>query len=95
MNEDEIMVIYDYINENLFAPAQDWPEYQFRKRSYERWAADEMMKRITETPEVDPFIVVLYFRNQMDNLSGIREKSDAEFIFLTARDTADEIIQLF
>lgn len=89
------MTIYNYIEENLFAPARKWPEHEFRKRSYGRWAAYEILKRIQNTPEAAPFLVILYFRYEMDYLSGIREDSDAEFMFITARDIADEIITLF
>lgn len=89
------MIIHNYIDENLFIPAWNWSSYEFRRRSYERWAANEIIKRITETPEVEPFFIILYFRHQMDTLSDIRENSGAEFIFITARDTADEIISLF
>lgn len=89
------MIIHNYINKNLFAPVCDWSEYEFRRRCYERWAANEILKRVTETPETTPFFVILYFRYQMDVLSTVREDSDAEFIFITARDTADEIISLF
>lgn len=89
------MTIYNYIEENLFAPARDWPEHEFRRRSYERWAAYKILKRILKAPEVEPFLVILYFRYQMDYLSRIREHSDAEFIFTTARNIVDEIITLF
>ena len=89
------MTIHNYINKNLFTPALDWPKYEFRRRSYGRWAANEILNRVTETPELDPFLVILYFRYQMDVLSTVREDSDAEFIFITARNTADEIISLF
>lgn len=89
------MTIHNYINKNLFTPARDWSEYEFRRRSYGRWAANEILNRVTEMPETDPFFVILYFRYQMDVLSTVREDSDAEFIFITARDTADEIISLF
>ena len=79
----------------MFPPAWDWPEYEFRRRSYGCWAANEILTRVTEAPEINPFFVILYFRYQMDILSTVREDSDAEFIFITARDTADEIISLF
>ena len=89
------MTIHNYINNNLFTPAWVWSEYEFRRRSYGRWAANEILNRVMEMPETDPFFVILYFRYQMDVLSTVREDSDAEFIFITARDTADEIISLF
>lgn len=95
MNENAVTIIRNYINENLFMPTRNWSDYEFKRRSYERWAADEIIKRIDETLETEPFFTILYFRYQMDALSSIREDSDAEFIFITARDTADEIILLF
>lgn len=88
------MIIHNYINKNLFAPVWDWSEYEFRRRCYERWAANEILNRVTETPELNQFFVVLYFRHQMDSLASVREGSDGEFIFTTARDVADEIVSL-
>ncbi|MDO5397811.1 MAG: hypothetical protein Q4G33_07755 [bacterium] len=95
MNENAVTVIRNYVNENLFIPARNWSDYEFKRRSYERWAAHEIIKRVDKTPEKEPFFIILYFRYQMDALSSIREDSDAEFIFITARDTADEILELF
>lgn len=89
------MIIHNYIDKNLFAPKGNWTEYEFRKRSYKRWAANEIINRVIKMPEVNPFVILLHFRYQMDILSRIREDSDAEFIFILARDTADEIILLF
>ena len=89
------MIIHNYIKKDLFAPTWEWSEYEFRRRSYGRWAANEILNRVAEMPETDPFFVILYFRHQMDVLSSVREDSDAEFIFITARDTADKIISLF
>ncbi len=89
------MIIHNYIKKRLFTPGWDWSEYEFKRRCYGRWAAYEIIKRISENPEIDPFIIILHFRHQMDAISSLREDSDAEFIFITARDTADEIISLF
>ena len=89
------MIIHNYINEKLFTPAWNWSDYEFRRRSYERWAANEIIERIITMPETEPFFIMLYFKYQMDALSGICEDSDAEFIFITARNIADEIISLF
>lgn len=89
-----MVVIYNYINENLFAPAAAWSENEFERRSYARWAACEIMDRIMRF-ESEPFFIILYFIHQVDKLSELREDSDAEFIFKTARETAEEILELF
>ena len=89
------MIIHNHINKNLFTPEWDWSEYEFRRRSYGRWAANEILNHIAKASDTDPFFEILCFRYQMDTLASVREGSDAEFIFITARDMADEIISLF
>lgn len=90
-----MVVIYNYINEHLFAPDAAWSEHEFERRSYARWAACEIMDRVMRSEESEPFFIILYFMYQVDKLSELREDSDAEFIFKIARETAEEILELF
>lgn len=45
--------------------------------------------------ETEPFFIILYFMHQVDKLAELREDSNAEFIFKTARETVEEILELF
>lgn len=90
-----MVVIYNYIEKHLFSPAAAWSDYEFKRRSYARWAACEIMDRVMKSEDKEPFFIILYFIYQTDKLAEIREDSDAEFIFKTARQTAEEILELF
>ena len=94
IREEAVRIIYAYINERLFIVENDLFDYGFRRKCYARWAAYEIANEITNSLE-EPFFIVLHFMYLMDNLSKIRKHSDAEFIFVTARNTAEEILKLF
>ena len=93
--KDAVWIISNYISEHLFIGNSNWPDSVFKKRCYARWAAYEIMKRIANLQETEPLIIILDFWNQMSELSTVREDSDAELIFVTARDTANELLTLF
>lgn len=93
INRDSVIIIHNYINKNLFTPCHNWPEFEFKRRCYARWAAYEIINRIIEIPESEIFLTILYFMHEMDEFAGIRK--DSEFIFITARNTAEEILSLF
>ena len=92
---DAIIIVYNYIKQNLFEPSCNWSDFNFKKRSYERWAACEILDRIMKTEKHEPFYIILYFIYQMDKFSKIHEDSDSGFMFKTARDIGEKIISLF
>ena len=89
-------VIQEYIDEFLFEPGKNWPDYEFNKRSDERWAAKELMLYLeTHWGETNAVNLIARFIREMDAYSGIREDTPPSFKFILARETAEEILYLF
>ena len=85
-----IEYIQDYIWENLFEPNVHWPMYEFKRRSYARWAAFEILKRIKLSNE-KPMHIVYKFYCTMDDFSKVDSDHDIAFLFKTAYETAEDI----
>lgn len=91
MYEAEISTIQDYIYECLFEPNIRWPKLEFDRRSYARWAADEILRRIrSEENGRKVGDIIEEFRLEMDRYSETYDRYRA-FIFDTARETAEDI----
>lgn len=94
MNERVIFAIEDYMCD-LFEPSRNWPKYEFRKQSYARWAAAEILKRIQKQPDRPPIEIVGDFVRKTDEYSGINhdERNDS-FIFYVAHDVTTDIFDI-
>ena len=94
MDERAISAIEDYMFD-LFEPGRNWPKYEFNKRSYERWAAKEILKRIQQHPEIPAINLVEEYVLMTDEFSGIEhdERNDS-FIFSVAHDMAENILDV-
>ena len=77
-----IGVIEQYINEHLLAPYSTLDKYEFKKRSYERWAAYEICEKIMDSPLEDPSSDSIFTLNR-------------GFIFQCAANIAEELLSLF
>lgn len=88
--------IQEYIDQWLFEPNYRWPRLEFNRRSYERWAAYEILNRIrAETAGRKVVDIIEEFRLEMDAYTEVNYDRDRAFIFEVARDTAEEIGSLF
>lgn len=86
----------DHIHKHLFSPALSWDKYEFKKRSYEQWAALEMIERIMDHPFDPPIDTIESFMFEMYcNAYVSGDDEQRTFIFRTAVETAEEIILLF
>ena len=85
-----IECIQDYIWENLFELNVHWPMHEFKRRSYARWAALEILEKIKNGNRL-PVIEVYDFFALADDFSKIDCDIDIAFIFKTAAETAEEI----
>lgn len=55
MNEIAIAKVNAYIDERLFAPSRSWSDYKFEQRSYERWAAFEVIDILVRSRPQDAY----------------------------------------
>ena len=96
MYEKEIEAIKEYAEENLFEPNIAWPKLEFLRRTYARWTANEVIKRIKEE-KLNRNIkdIIEEFRLEVDRYSEVNYDRSKSFIFDVARETAEEIGSLF
>lgn len=90
-----VSIILDYVREHLFSPSFSWCKYEFMKRSYEQWAAYEIIERIMDHPLDPPIETIESFMFEMAMYACYGEDEQRSFIFQTAVEVAEEIILLF
>lgn len=95
MNEAAVLAIINYMEECLFEPKRNWPEYWFNQKSYSRWAANEILERVMDHPMMPPIMVIEEFMITMDLYSCMAEDTRVSIIFSIAKDTAEDIMSLF
>lgn len=88
-------IIYRYSERHFFSPSFSWPKEEFRKRSYEQWAAYEICDQIMDHPLEDPITIIEKFMFEMAMYAYYGEDESRSFIFQTAVETAEELILLF
>lgn len=95
-SSDAASIILEYMNMHLFPPTFQWDKLEFRKRSYQQWAAYEIIERILDRPLdraidiIDDFMFEMYAYACCSD-----EDKNRTFIFQTAVETAEELALLF
>ena len=91
-----VSITQQYIDEHLFSPSFSWDKYEFKKRSYQQWAAYEICNSILDHPFDDPIDTIDRFMFDMYMYSCFGgEDEQRTFIFQTAVETAEELVLLF
>ena len=91
MNEEVISQIKGIIDEWYFEPAANWNEYYFTERSYQRWAAEEIINRLRLDNPKNPKEIIVRFMKDMDNFSEIGKNATIRFKFVVAYETSRDI----
>lgn len=94
MNEEAIRKIISYTNESLFEPGTYWPKNEFLRRSYERWASDEIISALMDHPFTEADVVIEEFILKMELFLRLSDKPESNFIFHVAEDTAETFLGL-
>lgn len=94
MNEEAILVVQEYMLD-LFVPGRNWPEYELQKRSYERWAAKEILECLKSEPNRHPIVVVREFARKTRKYAEMdhNDKND-RIIFEVANNVAMDILDI-
>lgn len=95
MHETEAAIIINYIEDALFEPAKNWPDPWFTQRSYERWAAGEILTRVLDDPVTPAIQTIESFMVQMLIFSFKAKDTKGPNIFTIAKETAEDILLLF
>ncbi len=90
-----VSIIRQYVDEYLFSPSFNWQKDEFKKRSYEQWAAYEICNRIMDHPLDGPITIIESFMFEMAMYACYGEDEHRSFIFQSAVETAEELILLF
>lgn len=91
-NELAVKSIITYMEECLFEPKTSWFKHEFEKRSYSRWAANEILEGVMDHPMSPADTIIEEFIFKMSLYSCVAEDSKASFIFSIAQDTAEDIL---
>lgn len=93
MDDNYILsVIQEYVDECLKEPGLGMSRDWFKRVSYRRWAADEIIKDIRESGDMPPILVVENFIRKMKNFSCRNHKTS--IIFSVAQEMAEGILDL-
>ena len=93
MSDDErmIRVIMDYITD-IGEPEANWPEKEFAKVSYSRWAASQILVLALSTPDWSPMRAVEEFKTKVGGfMLKPTYNSDVTEIFRIAYETAIDL----
>ena len=90
-----VSIIHEYADKHLFSPSFSWDKYEFKKRSYQQWAAYEICHRIMDHPFGDPINIIECFIFEMAMYACYGEDEPRSFIFRSAVATAEELSLLF
>lgn len=89
-----INMIVEY-RESLGEPTSSWPEMEFDKVAYSRWAADEIIINILAHTDWTAMRSVEDFRGRVEKyMCIVTNYSEANFIFDIAYEVACDIIDI-
>jgi hypothetical protein len=90
-----IDIVQDYIYKYLFPPNIDWSPLYFKKRSYERFAANEIIRLLRENPNKQPVCVIESFIGDMRRCYQASNQREIEETFSIAIEVGLDILLLF
>ena len=70
----------------------DWHTYDFKTKSYTKWAANELLIRLEDNKDVPPLIIIVDFIDEMDKYSDVNDCT--KYRFSIARETAQWVEDL-
>lgn len=95
MDDTAIFVITRFIEECLFEPGINWPENEFKRRSYSRGAAFEVLEQIMDNPLESPALVIEKFLIKLTFYLYMTDDANKNLIFSVAVETIEEILGMF
>lgn len=98
MNDTAIKIVSDFIDKNLTDPQIYWAPGMFLQRSYERWAAYEIINKLLDKPFDPPLETIEAFMYESSIRSTFYEALDNEdkaYMFSIAAYISETILRLF
>lgn len=94
MDNISVISIMNYIDECLFQTKTTWSKEEIERRSYSRWAADEILCSITEHPFHSVTDIIEGFIFKMLYFSYIEKGDEKGSRFIIAMNMAEDILFL-
>lgn len=94
INDYAIQTILNYVEKHLFIPQKKWDTHLLDQRIYARWAAMEIVERLINNPLTDADDVIFWYAIEMSMYLRMSTDEKTVFIFTTAKETAEEILQI-
>ena len=91
---DTVKIIQDYIQRIIPEPSIAWPIHEIQRRSYARWAAFELLDRVSDHPFTPANEIAGRFLFDLMLCAG-SPSSIRYFIVCTAMDTTEDILLHF
>lgn len=92
MYDKSVNLILDYIEYSIGAIDDIWPEHMFEYRANERWAANEILERVIDSPFDDPELIVEEFFLEMLLYESQTIMEKKKKLFSIAKNTAEKIL---
>jgi hypothetical protein len=89
MTDEAIAIVVHYMEKFLFAPEKNWPKIEFDRRSYSRWAVNEILELLADHPFSPADAIIDGFIIRMSYFSCLVKNGDQRFI--VAIEAAEEI----
>lgn len=88
-------LIWDYVDSDLFPPSKNWPEEEFKKRSYARFVAFDILKAIVVDHGLcDPIDIVERYLTRANCMMCEAQTISQELLMKTIVETAQDILHL-
>lgn len=94
MIEDALIKIQNYVDTYLYEPLKNWNKYDIQKRSYERWAAYEIMNSILDHPIDDPVWTIENYMFTVGMYADLDPLAKENGPFMVAIEVAEELLSL-
>ena len=91
MDSEVIFVIKSFIDNYLPEPDKNWPEFEFMRRCYARHAAMEILELVSSDIFSPADELIEEYSLEMMRFQHIAKNKEAELMFSTAVETAEQI----
>ena len=93
---DDIQMLNFYIKSTYFDPVSGWDDRYIRKRSYQQWAANEIIDEICSAGRetTDPREVITDFISKMNSWILETKDSSKKDMFIIAKEVGESFLKL-
>lgn len=87
-------LIREYIDSDLFLPSKNWPEEEFKKRSYARFTAFDILKTLMDHTQCDPIDILEQYLIRASCMMCGAQTRNPKLVMKTMVETTQDILYL-